>query len=68
MKKEIDGVKVDAKSIITSLKIIKTVCEDNGTGYNCGECPFCVNDVCAIIDLEPCNWKISEYSKWQALL
>jgi hypothetical protein len=29
MKKEVDGVVVEAKSILTALKIIKTVCEDN---------------------------------------
>lgn len=32
MKKEIDRVVVDAQSIITSLKIIQTVCEDNYDG------------------------------------
>ena len=26
---EVDGVVVEAKSILTALKIIKTVCEDN---------------------------------------
>ena len=36
MKKEVDGVVVEAKSILTALKIIKTVCEDN----NCLTCPF----------------------------
>ena len=35
-KKEVDGVVVEAKSILTALKIIKTVCEDN----NCPNCPF----------------------------
>lgn len=34
MKKEVGGVIVEAKSILTALKIIKTVCEDN-------ECPTC---------------------------
>ena len=29
MVKEVDGVVVEAKSILTALKIIKTVCEDN---------------------------------------
>ena len=35
-KKEVDGVVVEAKSILTALKIIKTVCEDN----DCSTCPF----------------------------
>lgn len=33
MKKEINGITVDGKSIITALKIIKLVCEDNAN--NC---------------------------------
>lgn len=40
MKKEVDGVIVEAKSILTALKIIKTVCEDN----ECPTCPFGKND------------------------
>lgn len=28
-KREIDGVEINGKSIITSLKIIKQVCKDN---------------------------------------
>lgn len=40
MKKEVDGVVVEAKSILTALKIIKTVCEDN----ECPTCPFGKND------------------------
>ena len=36
MKKEVDGVVVETKSILTALKIIKTVCEDN----DCLTCPF----------------------------
>lgn len=36
MKKEVGGVIVEAKSILTALKIIKTVCEDN----ECPTCPF----------------------------
>ena len=34
-KKEVDGVVVEAKSILTALKIIKTVCEDNPHCENC---------------------------------
>lgn len=34
-KKEIDGVVVEAKSILTALRIIRTVCEDNEQCENC---------------------------------
>lgn len=69
-KKEIDGIEVNGESIITSLKIIKQVCEDNYE--QCGRCPFAVDTsehefVCGITDLEPNNWKILEYKKFQAL-
>lgn len=68
--KEIDGVEVNGKSIITSLKIIKQVCEDNGS--DCVSCPFSIDvsdkpSVCGIGDIDPCNWKILEYKKFQAL-
>ena len=42
-KKEVDGVVVEAKSILTALKIIKTVCEDNN----------CLNDL--IAECEKCK-------------
>ncbi len=74
MAKKIDGVEVNGKSIITALKIIKQVCEDNieTKGSNC---PFnTYNDYnvvcegsCGITDLEPNNWQILEYKKFQAL-
>ena len=53
------------EKIIESLHVIKTVCEDNID--NCVMCPFNVNNVCGIVDLQPHNWKISEYKKFQAL-
>ena len=64
-KKEVDGVVVEAKSILTALKIIKTVCEDN----NCLNCPFGKNDsFCSITDTTPNAWKInSETDTWRAL-
>jgi len=73
-KKEIDGVEVNGKSIITALKIIKQVCEDNRE-TNGSHCPFnTCNDYndgcegnCGITDLEPDNWKVLEYKKFQAL-
>lgn len=37
-KKEIDGTEVNEESIITSLKIIKQVCEYNYE--QCEQCPF----------------------------
>lgn len=56
MKKKVDGVVVEAKSILTALKIIKTVCEDN----NCSTCPFGKNDFfCSITDTTPNAWKIN---------
>lgn len=65
MKKEVDGVVVEAKSILTALKIIKTVCEDN----NCLTCPFGKNDFfCSITDTTPNAWKInSDTGVWRAL-
>lgn len=69
-KKEIDGVEVNGKSIITSLKIIKQVCEDNVIGKgHCGSCPFFVDqsDCCGIESMTPDNWNVLEYTKFQAL-
>lgn len=67
-KKEVNGVEVKGKSIITALKIIKQVCEDNIENMgHCADCPFFVNNVCGITDLEPDNWEILEYEKFQAL-
>lgn len=64
-KKVIDGIEVNGKSILTALKIIKQVCEDNET--NCEDCPFYVNNRCGIGDTDPADWKILEYEKWRAL-
>lgn len=44
-KKEIDGIEVNGKSIITALKIIKQVCEDN-IEKSCINCPMFINDEC----------------------
>lgn len=69
MKKEIDGVVIEAKSILTSLKIIKTVCEDN----ECQTCPLGKIDIktgksfCLIKGMTPNAWKInSEIDVWRA--
>lgn len=65
MKKEVDGVVVETKSILTALKIIKTVCEDN----DCPTCPFANNgSFCLIRVMTPNAWKInSETDVWRAL-
>lgn len=63
---EVDGVVVEAKSILTSLKIIKTVCEDN---LLCKGCPLGDNEGnCKVRRLVPRSWQISELdSIWRAL-
>ncbi len=69
-KMKIDGVEINGKSIITSLKIIKHICEDNlNRKGNCDNCPFFVDqsDCCGIVNMTPDNWKILEYTKFQAL-
>ena len=71
-KKVINGLEVNGENIITSLKIIKQVCEDN-RATNGSSCPFNVDSDCShkcncgITDLEPDNWKILEYTRFQAL-
>ena len=72
MKKEVDGVVVEAKSILTALKIIKTVCEDN----DCPTCPFANNDsFCLIKGMTPWCYgicacivpkQVAEVQKWLA--
>lgn len=66
-KKEIDGVTVEASSILTALKIIKELCEDN-TG--CKKCPMWgYGNGCLIINNPPIDWKINDLDKtWKALL
>ena len=65
-KKEIDGVTVEASNILTALKIIKTVCEDN---VNCDNCPFNNEIRCLIQRKPPQHWNINEqYEPWRALL
>lgn len=70
MKKEVGGVIVEAKSILTALKIIKTVCEDN----ECPTCPFGKIDnttgkkLCMIKCITPNVWIINdETDVWRAL-
>ena len=71
-KKVINGLEVNGENIITSLKIIKQVCEDN-RATNGSYCPFNVDKdcnhecTCGIVDLEPDNWKVLEYTRFQAL-
>ena len=65
-KKAIDGVVVEASSILTALNIIKTVCQDNA---DCEKCPMWGDgNGCLIIKNHPINWKINEPDKtWKAL-
>ena len=70
-KQEINGIEVNGESIITSLKIIKQVCEDN-LNSDCKNCPMYIEvspdySTCGVIDIQPHNWKILEYKKFQAL-
>lgn len=72
VKRKVQSVEINGENIITSLKIIKRVCEDNmKTGGT--NCPFNINNdcisecTCGITDIEPDNWKILEYKKFQAL-
>lgn len=68
-KKEVDGVAVEAKSILTSLRIIKTVCKDN----ECPCCPFGKVEedgkmYCMVKYTPPEEWNInSETDVWRAL-
>lgn len=66
MKKEVDGIVVEAKSILTALKIIKTVCEDN---HYCKGCPLGDNKGdCKVAELSPEDWQVGESdSVWRAL-
>lgn len=68
MKKEVDGVVVETKSILTALKIIKIVCEDN----DCPTCPFgkIENEkgLCLVKDTIPSVWNINKSNDvWRAL-
>lgn len=56
--------KIDGEKIIEALHVIKEVCECYD---GCDRCPLEVKGVCGVIDLQPQNWKISEYRKFQAL-
>ena len=67
-KKEVDGVTVEASSILTALKIIKTVCEDN---IDCKKCPMWAkkDNLCLIGKSIPSAWNINVSDKpWRALL
>ena len=59
--------KIDNKQILYSLGVIKEVCKENTSNDGCKTCPFEVEGVCGITDLNPCNWKILDYTKFQAL-
>ena len=68
MRKEVDGVVVESKSILTALKIIKTVCNDN----HCRTCPLGAFEeehiVCKIKGSFPINWDITDRKDvWRAL-
>lgn len=72
VKKEIDGITVEAKSIVTALKVIKTVCEDNyvlASGRS-QSCPFlCGKDNCMLQDSKPWEWNINDTGNvWKALV
>ena len=65
-KKEIDGVAVEAKSILTALRIIKVVCEDNP---HCENCPL-GNDRgnCKATEVAPKDWRVGEKDNvWRAI-
>ena len=55
----------DGEKIIEALNVIKSVCENNSE--NCSKCPFDIAGTCGVTDLQPCNWKIGKYNKFQAL-
>lgn len=59
--------KIEPKQIVYSLNVIKEVCEEHCSNDGCKACPFEVEGVCGIKDLDPCNWKILNYTKFQAL-
>lgn len=68
MKKEVDGVVVEIKSILTALGIIKMVCDDN----NCLTCPFAKIEseevLCQINEKQPKEWNINKPTDiWRAL-
>ena len=68
MEKEVDGVVVEIKSILTALGIIKMVCDDN----NCLTCPFAKIEsgevLCQINEKQPKEWNINKpIDIWRAL-
>lgn len=65
-KKVVDGVTVEASNIITALKIIRTVCDDN---ICCNKCPLSNGARCLITERSPSGWEVNEPAKpWKALL
>lgn len=65
-KKEIDGVVVEASSILTALKIIRTVCADNSS---CFTCPLSCGTTCLVHNANPSKWNIHDgEEQWRALL
>lgn len=65
-QKEVDGAVVEAKSILTALRIIRTVCEDND---QCENCPLGDNmGNCKVTEVAPIDLKIGESDRvWRAL-
>ncbi len=65
-KKVVDDVTIDASSILTALRIITTVCNDN---LSCGKCPLSDGAKCLITERSPSGWEVNEPAKpWRALL
>lgn len=65
-KKEIDGVGVEEKSILTALRTIRMVCEDN---EQCENCPLGDDRArCKVTEVAPRDLKIGEPDRvWRAL-
>lgn len=65
-KKENDGLVVDEQSILTALRIIRTVCEDND---QCENCPLGGDrGNCKVTEVAPRDLKIGEPDRvWRAL-
>lgn len=65
-QKEVDGVVVEAKSILTALRIIRTVCEDND---QCENCPLGDDrGSCKVTEVAPIDLKKGESDRvWRAL-
>lgn len=62
----VDGITVDEGSLVTALKIIKTVCD---AYQGCSECPMCYKrNLCLVKSNYPGGWNINDpNSPWKAL-